>query len=259
MNLSDMAVVSTACRRPYYLERSLASWAQADGISSLAGFAVALGRSDREEKEREVIGAAGLDARVWPDSDEAAAATGMHRAIAEAARRAFTELPVAFVILTEEDVVVSDDVLRYFAWAATEFEDDPSVLGVCAHSRGGQGWDLHQPAQDQDADQQAVRLLPYFNAWCWGTWLDRWDQILEPGWDWDCDSGGPMNSGWDWCIATKILRWHEMVCAVPDASRSQNIGALEGWASTTESFAFSQAASFRDHRDSAPYRLEAGQ
>jgi hypothetical protein len=257
---SDTSLLITAWKRPRYLRRTLASWAQAPGAKDLRSVTIALGRSDREHEQREIIAVAegwfGREITVHPDSDAATASPGMHRAIAEGVSAAFAGDPgLEFLICSEEDVLVSDDALAYFAWANAEFCDDPSVLGVLAHSPGGQGWDPHVPADDADADQQAVRLLPYFNAWGWGVWRNRWEQVMEPEWDWECNSGGPMDSGYDWHLATRIIpRWN-MTCATPDASRSQNIGRFEGWASNPASFSFSQAQSFREHRDPAPYRL----
>jgi len=140
--------------------------------------------------------------------------------------------------------------------AATEFQDNPDVLAVCAHNQHGQGWDERGPARDEDADQDTVRLLPYFNPWCWGTWRDRWEKILEPEWDKDCASGGPADSGYDWNVQLRILPRHGMLCVVPDASRSQNIGALEGWASSPEIVARAQSRSFRREREPGErYRL----
>jgi FkbM family methyltransferase len=245
----------TACKRPAYLEQSLTSWAQADGAEGLSSLAIALGQSPRESEQIALVRSVAPGAHIWLDSPAAASSNGMHRAIAEAATRAFTELQADFLILSEEDVVVSSDVIRYMTWAAQRFEQDPKVLAVCAHSRGGQGWDEHEPAQDGDADQQAVRLEPYFNAWTWGTWKDRWFAHLLPQWDWDCNSGGPTDSGYDWNIATRIIPAGGFLCAVPDASRSQNIGEHDGWASTPESFTFSQAQSFRERRDNPVYRV----
>ena len=88
-------------------------------------------------------------------------------------------------------------------------------------------------------------------------WRDRWEKILEPEWDWRCDLGGPATSGYDWTIQTQVIPRHGMVCVVPDASRSQNIGQFEGWATNPQSWAYSQAKSFREFA-LAPieYRLE---
>lgn len=260
-----MAVMTTAWRRPYYFEPVLNSWANADGIDGLRRFVISLGPTDRRAQQVTVIKRAaprfGVGLEILPQSDAAVRGDGRrvpfgpHRAIAEAITHVFTDPAVEFVVAGEEDVQVSSDTLAYMRWAATEFQDSPDVLAVCAHNRHGQGWDDPGPAEDEDADQDAVRLLPYYNPWCWGTWRDRWEKILEPEWDYGCDSGGPLDSGYDWNVQSRILPRHNMVCVVPDASRSQNIGSLEGWASTPEIVAGAQSHSFRRQRDDPAYRL----
>ncbi len=260
-----MAVMCTAWRRPYYFRRVLESWAAADGIDQIRRFVITLGPTDRYAEQMDLIAEmsprfpCGLE--ILPQSEHAIRGDGIrkpfgpHRAIAEAITYCFTYPGVGFVVAGEEDVAVSSDVLSYMRWAATEFQHDPRVLIACAHSKGGQGWDLQTPARDGAADQEAVRLIRYFNAWGWGTWRDRWETVLEPEWDWDCNLGGPVRSGYDWTIQTRILPKHKMRCVVPDASRSQNIGEREGWSSSPDRFALLQAQSFRQRRDNPCYRL----
>ena len=252
-----IALMITAKSRPQYFRQTLTSWALTDGANTiLSDVVIALGRSSREMEQRKLVKEIVPGARLWLDSDRAAASNGMHRAIAEGATRVFAALKPDFLIFGEEDVVVSSDMLKYMAWAAEKFKDDERVLLVNGHSRGGQGWDPHEPAQDADADQEAVRLEPYMNAWVWGTWADRWEKILEPQWDYECDSGGPMDSGYDWQIATRIIPQGNYLAVVPDASRSQNVGREGGWASSDWSFSFSQAQSFRSNRESPIYRVD---
>jgi hypothetical protein len=252
-----MALMTTACSRPHYLEASLTSWAQADHAQALSGFAVALGRSGKEAEQLDLVRRMAPGAHIWLDSPQAAQANGMHRAIAEAATRAFNEFAADFLILTEEDLAVSSDIVTYMAWGAEKFAADKRVLAVCSHSPGGQGWDPEPCApQDGNADQEAVRLLPYFQAWTIGVWRDRWFDLLLPNWDFDCSSGGPMDSGWDFHIATRLLPQWGMLCAVPDASRSQNIGQYGGWAAQPENFHLTQSQSFRERREPpVQYRL----
>ena len=45
--MRDVAVMTTACWRPYYLERTLGSWAKVRGIEQVAKFVVGLGDSPR--------------------------------------------------------------------------------------------------------------------------------------------------------------------------------------------------------------------
>jgi FkbM family methyltransferase len=262
VSLNSTAIVCTALKRADYLRETLASWEAVRGIGQIHSFTLALGYD--EANFMSVLGAydrfrqstgLGKRARVKMDSAEARASRGMHRAIAEAVSHVFADPAVDFVVCGEEDVIVSTDVLEYMEWARERFAGDEQVLCVLAHSVGGQGWDRWEPAQDADADQAAIRLLPYMNAWGWGTWRDRWEKVLAPNWDMDCTSGGPTTSGWDWHVATRIIPQGGFLAVVPDASRSQNIGREGGWASNAESFAFSQAQSFRAHREPASYVL----
>lgn len=257
------AVIVTARSRPAYLRQVLASWERARGLDRLHSFTVALGFDEgawmsqlRVIDSFRASSGPGARVRLKVDSDAARRSSGMHRAIGEAAGHVLSDPAVSFVIFGEEDIAVSPDVLEYMWWAREKLAADGSVLAVCAHSAGGAGWDRREPADDADADQEAVRLLPYFNPWVWGTWRDRWEQVIRPSWDWECNSGGPATSGYDWNLATRVIPQGGFTCAVPDASRSQNIGRHGGWASSEETWAFSQAASFRAERGPCAYRLE---
>jgi hypothetical protein len=261
-DLSRMAVMCTSWRRPYYFERVLASWSRAEGQEQLARFVISLGRTDRYDRQVRLIDRMrprfGVPLEILDQSDRAMSVNGPHTAIAEAASHVFASDDADFLVLGEEDVMVSSDVLHYMAWAAERFAEDQQVLAVLAHSRCGQGWDGPGVTDDPDADPAAARLLPYFNPWCFGTWRDRWEKILEPEWDYECNLGGPTTSGYDWTIQTQVIPRHDLLCVVPDASRSQNIGQHEGWATSPYSWAYSQARSFREFAP-APidYRLEA--
>lgn len=270
MNPGSISIVCTAWRRPEYLQETLASWSRVRGISEVRRFTIALGWSDQAtlEKQTEVIDAAKRPPdplpmlRVKPDSSAARAARGMGRAIGEAITDAFRDPGTQFVIAGEEDVVVSDDVLEYMSWAASEFKADPRVLIACAHTPAGQGFD--EPGaglrEDPDADPEVVRLIPRFSPWVWGVWRDRWERAIRPRWDWACDTAtrpDGTDAGYDWHLATRIIPQGGYVCAVPLASRSQNIGRDGGWAADPAQFEGTQAASFRPERGACAYRVVA--
>jgi hypothetical protein len=255
--LSDTALVITARHRPEYLRRTLASWAAADRVAELRLVAVALAPSHRFDDQMDVIreaeGLFGREITILRDSLEAQASPGMHRALGEAIDYLVEGFAPEFVLCGEEDVIVSDDVLTYMAWAQVRYADH--TLCICAHNRGGAGWDgLSAPRADAGADQEAVRLLPYFNPWVWCTWQHHWKAVIRPVWDWDCDSGGPGESGYDWNMQRLSSHgpWQNLV---PDAARSQTIGELAGVYSTPGIFPLQQAQSFREHRAPAKYRL----
>ena len=264
VTLSSIAIVNTALKRPYYLKEVLTSWQAARGIEDVHSFTLALGHDPDQfmpqlgafDRFRKATGL-GPRGRVKVDSAAARTSRGMGRAIGEAGNHVFADPAVEFVVFGEEDVTVSTDVLELMAEMREKFAGDERVLCVCAHSAGGQGW--HEPGiglRGGDADQEAVRLLPDFNPWVWGTWRHRWERVIEPAWDWECSKGPrPDQLGYDWSLLR--LTQGGYVNVVPDASRSQNIGQHGGWAANPADFEATQAASFRADRPSVTYRLIA--
>lgn len=254
--LSDTVLVITAWKRPEYLRTTLAFW-QAAGPHQLREVAVALGRSHRHDDMMDVITEAersfGKRIHVIPDSSRAERSPGMHRALGEAIDTAFGQLDAKWVLLGEEDVIVSDDALPYVAWAQKQAAEN--TLCICLHNKGGTGWDgLTEMRQDGDADQAAVRRLGYFNPWGWCISWQQWVTVARPVWDWDCDSGGEHESGYDWQMSRLASQgpWH---CLVPDAARSQTIGEELGVYSNPDIFPLQQAKSFAVHREDVAYRL----
>jgi hypothetical protein len=263
VDLSNVAIVCTAKSRDHYLRETLSSWEAARGITEIHSFTLALGYApDRFmpvlnafDRFRKATGL-GRRARVKMDSAAARASNGMHRAIAEAGNHVLADPAVEFAVFSEEDIVVSSDVLEYMEWARETFAGDEHVLCACAHSVGGQAWDQAGiGALGVDADQEAVQLIPYFNPWTWGTWRDRWEKTLAPTWDLECRSGGVMDSGFDHNIHRRVIPQGGFTCAVPDASRSQNIGRYGGWAARPEDYESTLAASFWRGREPVTYRL----
>jgi len=267
---SDVAVVVTAKSRPDYLERTLRSWEQVRGVESVHTFLLALGRGPMQSTQMGLASDSSLRIRIRLDSSRADASPGMHRAIGEAIDSVLDAPGVNFVILSEEDVVVSDDILEYFDWARERMSENMKLLVACAHNVGGNGWDAKTVEQldggvrwalrddDTDADQQAVRALAHFCGWGWG--LDRyaWANIIRPKWDWDCNSGGGSDSGYDWNMQLRILSPNGHLALVPDAARTQNIGELGGTYSTPAIHALQQSLSFREHREPVEYQLKDG-
>ncbi len=256
-DLQNTAIACTCWRRPHYLETTLDAWSKVKGLHSVQSFTMAIGRSELRPELIKVVEAAeqkfGKTINILDDSDRATQSPAMHTAIAEAADHAFQNPDTDFFIIAEEDLLVSDDILLYMAWAQ-QYRDDPRVLYVCSHNPGGQGWDDPAGINDGEADQNAVRLLPYFQAWVCGTWRDRWENVLRPKWDWDSSRSG----GWDWNIQSRIIPDGNYVCAVPDASRCQNFGEHGGYYAHAELFPGTQSKSFRASRapEECAYREE---
>lgn len=261
-SVASIGVMVTALRRPGYFAQTMESWSQVRGVHNLRQFVVALGLSAQIEEQARIVYGCGIPtAYIRMDSPAAQASLGMHRAIGEGIDHLFSDPGVDYAVCGEEDILASDDVLEYFTWAFRYMRDDRRVLVACAHNQGGTGWDdLSDYQHDEDADQQRVRLLPYYNPWIWGISREHWEHVVRPRWDWECNSGttpGGSDHGYDWNMATRIVPRGKWLCLVPDAARSQNIGEHDGVYSRPDIFLLQHSRSFRRHRDPVDYKLEA--
>jgi hypothetical protein len=137
----------------------------------------------------------------------------------------------AFVILAEEDMVVSPDVLEYFTWAQ-RYREDPSVLGVTTYQHHEQPGGLAGagPA-DWTRDDQ-------WHFWVWGTWRDRWENLLRNSWDltYTENGGGPLQRGWDWGFRNRLVIGKGMKMIAPSMCRSQHTGRYGGAHCTPDQF-----------------------
>jgi hypothetical protein len=114
-----------------------------------------------------------------------------------------------FVVLAEDDSVVSTDVMEYFEWCRHQYQEDDEVLAVCAF------W-----GQEPVGPVDGVHRRHWFAPTIWGTWADRWDE-LRKSWDFDYS-----HKGWDWNLNERIMG--DRHCVFPAWSRSQHIGKHNG-------------------------------
>jgi hypothetical protein len=202
-------IVFTAFNRPLYLSQTLESWSHARGISeTLLDFHIEPGCTDVDEVCEDVDFASTV-LHVNPTR------LGIQRNPFNALNCGFAwqESPSAsdFVILAEDDFVVSTDTLEWFAWAREEFYHDERVMLVSSNQYEEQPGGLAQSL-----------LIPWFPGWVWGTWRDRWESIAA---DWTFEY---EHNGWDWRITDHWCGEMGKVCVVPAISRSQHIGEYHG-------------------------------
>jgi hypothetical protein len=139
-----------------------------------------------------------------------------------------------FVILAEEDTPVSSDVLEYFAWARTTYDDDPDLNIVCAHQIG-------EPL----GGEGDVLRSTHFSPVVWATWSSVWRHLLRDRW------GGPQ--GWD----AQINRLQQVTgsqCLIPARSRSQHIGEYGGAHCTPAYFPHTVSRSWQAEYGPQSYR-----
>jgi len=117
-----------------------------------------------------------------------------------------------FAVLAEDDLIVSHDVLSYFTWCASRYQDNPAVLAVTTHQHDAQpgGVPAVMP-MDWTADNG-------WHFWVWGTWRDRWARLRS---DWDFTYA---HKGWDWRIRDHWVLTEGLKIMGPAMSRSQHIG-----------------------------------
>ncbi len=203
--MTDSQVVAfTTCNRPGYLRRVLDSWENVRGIDKAQILVRAEpGCPEVHQMAREAFSGR---AEVHVNPNRLGEADNQHAAI-----EAGFATGARFVILAEDDNLVSTDVLEYFAWADGYFADRPEVITVCTfrHHRIPGG-----PA--------GVGLFDGFQVNTWGIWRDRWEDLIRDDW--------PRHKaeGWDWRITRHWCGDLGYRTALPCEARCQNIGEFGG-------------------------------
>lgn len=123
-----------------------------------------------------------------------------------------------FVVRTEDDLLVADDVLELFDHVADAYADDAAVATAHAFSDEPRG-----------AGAEELARTDAFCPWVWGTWHDRWRDLVGPTWDRDYSTynvSPGFETGWDWNLNTRVFPAHGVGAVAPRVSRVQNIGAV---------------------------------
>jgi hypothetical protein len=123
-----------------------------------------------------------------------------------------------FVLMLEDDIIISDDALMYVEWAAGQYKDDKSVrtIGLWGHDKG-----YSLPNKLQETDLGKVMKQNYFTCWGWGTWADRWEEMSST-WTTGNDS---HNTSWDVIMSSHL---GDRVEILPSISRAYNCGEFKG-------------------------------
>src|SRR5271170_5900071 len=119
--LSDVAVMTTAWKRPYYLKQTLASWERVRGYGEIRKHCICLGASQRLDEAREVIAAFAGRVSIPVEVHEDNGTLGPWRTLADGGDKVFSDTGVGFLVVAEEDIYVADDVLELLAWGRREF------------------------------------------------------------------------------------------------------------------------------------------
>ena len=238
----SIALSLTAAERPHYLEKVLESWSAVDGVERLpAVFNVEPVNDDVFDmcasatffatnvtiRNRHRYGAL---ANPW---------YAIHRAFEERTELGYVD----FVIVGEDDSVVSTDVLRYFTWARERMMADPSIFAACAFRK-------RYPDQEPGAyviDFDRVSMSD-FSPTIWGITRQVWDDRVRDTWAFLY-----RDKGWDWKFNEQIAPGNQ--CLRPWVSRSQHIGWYGGAHMPPEEFKINQSDCFVADPPPVEFRL----
>jgi hypothetical protein len=117
-----------------------------------------------------------------------------------------------FVLMIEDDVVISDDALQYIEWAAEKYKNDQSVRTI-----GLWGYENKPEVPVSLKNAGKVKRQNFFTCWGWGTWSDRWSEIKE-NWTTGNDS---HDTSWDVVMSQNL---GDRVEILPAISRAYNCG-----------------------------------
>lgn len=139
-----------------------------------------------------------------------------------------------FVIIAEDDIFPSKDVLKYFNYLINKYNDDNQVAVICTNY------------EKDNWDENKICKFDGFRVQLWGTWKDMWNNYIKDTWDFDYstgENGGP--SGWDWNLTLRVIPRNNLKSIVPYSSRSQHMG-IQGVHCNSDIFESTQYKSFRE-------------
>lgn len=203
-----MILSGTAFNRPDYLHESLESWRKVEGISE----ATMIWNVEPDNA---------LVAEMCDSIDFCDAVTVINPKRYGVLSNAWWAFERGFalddfVVLIEDDVIVSTDVLRYLSHCDKTYRDDPSVFAVCSFQLQA-GSDPHQLVRGRFNMPPPV-----------GFWKDRWTAEIRDEWDHDYSK-----KGWDMHVQKQR---GTRVCISPEQSRAQHIGEFGGTHCTADMF-----------------------
>ena len=147
-----------------------------------------------------------------------------------------------FVILGEDDFLVSPDVLNFFHLTKNDWLQN--TMAACAKWVG----------KDADKNPETWLRSTEFTGNIWMLDEVSWNRYLRDTWDFDYSSGkaDETPAGWDWNLQLRVMPKNKLHCIVPTASRSKHIG-ISGVHCTEEVFDETVAWNFLDKPYSGRY------
>jgi hypothetical protein len=225
------ALVFTAFDRFVYLKETLDSWSNVRGIEKWDIY-FKVEPSDHFDTINDII-------KNFEDKIDSSVNIILNNKVLKCAANtwfAFDDLfqKYDFVILAEDDIIVSKDILEYFDYLEEKYRDVKDVSIISANTK----WNT--------SDSEKIIKEQAFNGLVWGTWREDWENYFKDTWDFNYSTGlGGTSSGWDWNITLRVLPTNNLFSIHPYVSRSQHIG-INGLHCTPEIFDQTQSPSFKE-------------
>lgn len=135
-----------------------------------------------------------------------------------------------FNIHIEDDIVPSKDCLRFFEWSSSYFQNNQDIAVITSYQRNRTI--LSENIHDA---KNLVSKHMWFTPWGWGTWKNRWTDIISSELYSSITNYSIQYFSWDKHLHD-ILKQNNLFQVFPLISRTQNIGALNGVHCPSEKF-----------------------
>jgi len=222
----DTVIVVVAYNRPKYLHRVLNSLAKCDGIERYPVH-IFIDPVDQlvTRKNVEFVAKAFESSRTLRVSTHKTR-LGPHKNIQHAVNDAFKSHDARFVIVLEDDVILSQDALSFMEYARDTFENDTNVFTATGYSNN-----CHRENCIVDsAFHHRTTRRKHFTPWFWGTWRDRWQEFHKSGWTgWDVEMNFELTKTRSIVQKPNSGLRGERVEVFPIFSRANNIGFEDGF------------------------------
>ena len=230
ITLSRKAIVFTAFDRTEYLKQTLESWSKVRSIQEYDIY-FKIEPSDKTNEICEIINDFATKIGIMVNVDINNKVMGCAANTWFALDRTFEEYD--FVILAEDDIMVSEDICEYFNYLENKYRDDLSIATISASG------------EREGFDPSLVTRISGFQGLIWATWKDVWVNYFKDTWDWNYSSGRGGPSGWDWNLNLRVIPNNLLKSIVPHSARSLHIG-VNGLHCNEDIFDETQTKSFKN-------------
>lgn len=221
----DSVIVVIAYDRPKYFRRVMHSLSKCEGIDRHAVH-VFIDPSD-VTPEMESIALSFASNKANRYVTVRTSRLGPHANKRLALKHAFDTHNASFAMLLEDDVILARDALLFMEYARRTYAHDDSVFTVTGYANNCK----KEGCTIASVFHNALGRRRHYTPWFWGTWRNRWIEIMEAGWSgWDVE----MNFALD---AKRNIRNSDIDRGLrrdryeifPVLSRSNNIGFENGF------------------------------